>query len=486
MFNKGLNFNSIFQKDFLNLLLLLIVTTVIIYSAPVMVIRLFFLLLLFQFYRSDKGYFWLVFLFILIETPGGLFTGFEGIEVKRIPMYPITSGISLGFYDLFMILALIKIYIKRIRSPIFLKAPMNMLLAYFVFLYIYSILLGMSSGSHIYAFRIFLTFSMFIVIPSLLGNQEQLGKFIGLILPCVLMFFATQVYQIASGGKELLGFLVPEKISPTYLETGEMIRPETGANLVFYTNFISLLILSFSIKTGKKFYLLFIATISFLSIIFTGTRGWFLAFIFFLLGFIFVNSNNPVKSFGYIIVTILIFLMFYFSAPLLKHQVDAAIQRLTTVELILQGDPTAGGTNLRLTERNDNVMNKFRENPIFGFGFSDEFNKFNDGHVGNQNLLLNVGIVGFSLFFIVIFLYIRKIVLARSTLKQNNGYRKGINIFIVGILALYIIHSSSVQIFGYNVCFSQINKMFLLALFLTTTDVILKEAFKENQLKSIN
>ena len=90
------------------------------------------------------------------------------------------------------------------------------------------------------------------------------------------------------------------------------------------------------------------------------------------------------KNTSIILVIILIFMQF----NIINSQVHKSMERLSTIELIFKGDPTAGGTNARLTERHYPVMNKFYEKPIIGWGFSAVGYDSYDVHVEIKSLLM--------------------------------------------------------------------------------------------------
>ena len=77
------------------------------------------------------------------------------------------------------------------------------------------------------------------------------------------------------------------------------------------------------------------------------------------------------------------------------------------MEAIAGGDLSAEGTLQRLDYRSQRVMGAWRENPVFGWGLSDNGYEYGDGHVGNQCLLAISGIVGFLLLngFLIYFAY---------------------------------------------------------------------------------
>ena len=85
--------------------------------------------------------------------------------------------------------------------------------------------------------------------------------------------------------------------------------------------------------------------------------------------------------------------------PKIGSQISLASKRLSTLEELASGDPTAGGTTTRLTVRGPRVMEGFKNSTIIlGAGFSNFYYSYSDGHVGFQNILLNSGVLGFIIF----------------------------------------------------------------------------------------
>jgi hypothetical protein len=119
------------------------------------------------------------------------------------------------------------------------------------------------------------------------------------------------------------------------------------------------------------------------------------------------------------------------------------------VESLAEGDLTADGTLSRLTERGPKVMRRWRESPLTGLGFSDRFIISQDGHVGNQNILLHSGIIGACLMawffaYFCIRLYNRTILLPR-----DHPARKALLVFVIFLVGWFLLHSTSEQFFSY-------------------------------------
>jgi uncharacterized membrane protein len=94
-------------------------------------------------------------------------------------------------------------------------------------------------------------------------------------------------------------------------------------------------------------------------------------------------------------------------------------------------------------------MERFYERPYLGWGFTSTAFSVYDQHVGNQNLLMTGGVIGYFVFILAILKIILIIQSYKKKYMQTNKDAKNLHLFTVGILALYIIHSSSTDLFSY-------------------------------------
>jgi O-antigen ligase len=130
--------------------------------------------------------------------------------------------------------------------------------------------------------------------------------------------------------------------------------------------------------------------------------------------------------------------------PYIQSQVSRSYERFMTMETVTEGDLTAGGTATRATDQSQRVLSKWKESPIFGWGFSEEYRNYINEHVGNQNILLHSGILGLLLMFtFFLFFHFR-------LLKIGRIYsRRECIIFLIFFIGWFIIHSTSGQHFAY-------------------------------------
>jgi hypothetical protein len=174
---------NIIKKEIIQFYLLFLLTVFFVYFTPPIVNRLYFLLILLLFWNSEKNYFWFAFVFIVISQPGLLFHGSSAAHIHRIPFYNIAPEISLGFFDLFFILAFIKALFKGKRTKLILRKPLLLLLFYLIFLFILSFFYGMNFELISSSLRKFVVFTLFLSFPFLVYKKDNLYKFIHIIFP---------------------------------------------------------------------------------------------------------------------------------------------------------------------------------------------------------------------------------------------------------------------------------------------------------------
>jgi hypothetical protein len=181
----------------------------------------------------------------------------------------------------------------------------------------------------------------------------------------------------------------------------------------------------------------------------SATRGWIIAFS--VITVLAIITTGTLRSLRSILILILFIpaVLWVLSNPVISRQLGFTRERLEKLESISEGDLTAQGTLQRLDYRSQRVMGGWKENPIFGWGFSDMGYKYGDGHVGNQSLLAVTGLVGYILLngFLVFFVWRIISVYFRSVHRVKD--RNSLLIFPVFLLGWFIIHSTSGQQFNF-------------------------------------
>jgi hypothetical protein len=255
-----------------------------------------------------------------------------------------------------------------------------------------------------------------------------------------------------------------------------------GVHIVLISYIAALYFLVDKSNFFKKNYLFLIVFVSWLMTVLSATRGWIISFSFMFLMFIIIFHKNITHIAAKAIIPILVTIILILSFSNVSVQFTNSWKRLETITLLVQGDKSAGNTLGRITERSPRVMSKFDESPIIGFGFSDEYYSYADGHVGNQTMLLNGGILGYCLF-VIFWLYFNISLFTKNRIiSYKNSYKNTLLIFIIGFTGIFIIHSSSAMIFGYLI---NVPTAFTLALFFVFADFVYKQAsFEDSLIKS--
>ena len=459
-------------RDFAELSLLLVYSFIVVYYVGGALADVLFLPLLILAYHSPKKYLWLVWFLIINDAPGRLFSA-SGVNDLRIPLYTIVSGISVSFQDLFFATFLLRFLTKPSKIILFYFKELQVFALGFIFYTILGFLIGMGSNSLVYTLQAALSWGWIFLVPIYLRNSEQVKRVSLLLFPFVFIALAFQIQSYLTGyhfdsilrniqGRKL--FIVDETIegaSRSYAAV-YLIFLSLCQALFYYT--------SSSFKIPKTYLSLVIFTCT-LTIFLTATRGWIIAFTILLVGTTFFIKNlfTPSSFARLTIVGVITVIILQIQFPLLTLQLGKSLERLSTLVLLAEGDINAGGTLERLDVRSVSVIDKFSESPILGFGFSNTFYRFNDAHVGHQNILLNVGVVGYLVITIIFFriLYLSWLI----GQKRNIAYL----VYSLALLSIFFIHTTSTQFWGYYVGFDFLEKTLTLGFIFAFINIGYKE-----------
>ncbi len=443
---------NIFTNDVVQLYMLFTLSVFIIYKTPPFVGLLFQIILLIAFYRSQKNYFWLAFLFIIANSPGSIFSFSDPLH----SFYLFNSSIfgNLYFWIPFLFLALYKARKIDTNYPYyFLNTILFIIGFYFLFLLAVN---GIYKWSAIV--RLTLPWFFLFLLPKLLVSYEDYAKFFNLLFSLVPFVLITQLYKLttASDFSVLLGGVGNPAVNAKHdvFESGTALRPIAG----IYIPFLSLLGTTFflTIKKNKYFsnnYLLVITLLSVLSIFLTATRSWLISAVLIVIFYSFINFNSPIRtSIRYALLAFIVIVLVS-TIPEFNRQSELALKRYETINYLLEGDITAGGTLKRIDVRGPKVMAHFYERPFLGWGFGKEGASYSDVHVGHQNLLMHGGIVGYLLFVFLWILFIQKMMKSKELLGRENPNFKIPLILISFFIGIHIINIS-VQWFGFLTSFS--------------------------------
>ncbi len=390
----------------------LALSIILVYFVPASLNRILFLGFFPIIWKTKRDYFWLAFFLLLNVYPGGLFSGGERNDLHRLPLYSIKAGVAFTFTEIYFLLLLVKLKLKRDfnkrKPPIIFFRELEMLGVYFILLLLVSIVLGMSFSSYRNVWKIIINMSLLVSIFYVIHSEETLFYFFRLVFPFAIFALLLQFYSLVNG-YQLIHLFKPEYYK-TLLGAASVARPIEMPLVLFVCFSGSLYLIAQKEKRLNRYYLLIINIICFTSIFLTATRTWFLAFSVGYLVYFVVMRNSFTKQMLMAISGIAIVILILVFSPVLNKQFNSAQSRLATIEKFLSGDMTAGGTLQRFDIRAPRVMKGFWNSSILmGAGFSDLYFEYEDGHVGYQNLLLNIGYVGVLFFLIVILSIFQKV-----------------------------------------------------------------------------
>jgi len=452
--NSKVKAYPIWSRDNSKLLLAFILTVIAVYifpklGIPQILIKLSFIFLLLIIFYSKDDVFWLSWVFVISDAPGRLFTLTSGSTIYRLPMYTLMSGVSTGFTELFLIMYIIKFLSKKTKLSLFNKYA-KLIIIYGIFTIAYSFILGISQSALISSIRTILPWFWFLIIPEFISDPKRVEHLFQLLAPFAFIIFILSLQSQITGeylhnilsGESAYGFLGEAEL--------ELVRVNQADYLLFVLVFFALFYLSLERKIFNNTYLNLIIIIGFITILLSATRGWIIALLILLSSVFFMKGYNLMKQFirMLVMIGILIYIVQIFY-PSFLFQISKSFERLDTLEALTEGDLTAGGTLARLTERGPRVMKEFKQSPIIGWGFSDHYFAYGDMHVGNQTILLQGGIVGYT-FWMVIFLLIFYNIFIYGRLYYDKLYNgSGIYVILFALIATFAIHSSSTHMWGF-------------------------------------
>jgi hypothetical protein len=388
-------------ESFLQLIFLITLTTIVVYYVPVEINRILFLFLLIPMWRSKNDYFWFAYILILLEIPGGLFSGSGLNDPTRLPIYTFAPKISTSFIEISILLFLVKALngnFSKIYKSFVYKKYYKYLALLFIVLLITSLLMGVSTRYFITIFRGIIVLSFFVSVIHIFKKEDDIVSFFRLIFPFSFIALFLQFYSMIYH-QQLVTLFNPEISVTQGILTGEEIRPLELPEILLLCFTGSFIYFRTPGRIFSDRYLLLINIVCYLSILLTATRSWFLGLSVVYI-FYFILNYKQLHKIGIKFVAPVVLIMIVISfIPQFGDQIRTASKRLGTITELASGDQTAGGTLVRLTDRSPRVIEGFKQSTIIlGAGFSDLYFDYADGHVGFENILLNSGIIGMLLF----------------------------------------------------------------------------------------
>jgi hypothetical protein len=440
---KKLNKN-IFPADFGQLLLLVFASIIFNYFAPVLLKDFWYFFVLWLYFRSKDEPFWLVF-FLILNDGFASFFGYKGANIDSITFLP---QFEVG--HLYVIIAFSKILKRKLYFPVFYSKLIFIMSLYIVFLFVYGLMQGIPNDYNIYfrSIRVVFPFLLLYIIPKLFITSYEYERLFSCIFLVSILAFFSQLFSIIAGESPISFMGIQEghvtAVSETTIYRGFY---NTSATLIAF--FGSMYYLAGKANAFPRSYLQIVLISSIGTAFLSATRGWIvglgLSFVFY---FIIVNKGSLKRIIKFAIPLIFLVLLGLLQ-PKINQQLRNALTRLKTMEAVLEGDLSAGGTASRATVQGPAVLKVWRESPFIGYGFSDTFYKNQNIHVGNENVLLHSGIIGVLFLIIFIVFFHLRLILLSGKLNGSEPFGRSLLVFPVFFLALFIIHSTSGQFLGY-------------------------------------
>lgn len=465
------------DKENTIIILLLLFSIITVYYLPhIISIVVFFIIFGFLSFKSKRDYFWIAFFFLLLDPPGNLFRSVEKLSHDQLPFIQVSSVQAIFFVEVIPFIFLIKALLKKGKSPFIFKNDFKILLGYLIIVLIYTLInFEMYYGKYYQLFIVVGYWSLLFSLPKLIKHEDiiRLDK---LLFPFV--FFAV-ILQVAGyfTGTQLINLFNPQ-LSKNIISTSggfEVYRISSNIVIVLYCLIKASFYYFSKQKVFSSFYLIMIIITAITSIFLTATRGWIIGMFIFLavVFFMFSGSQRKFKRLVSIILTLIgLFLTTSLISPSIRTQIYSSWERLTTISLLLEGDQSAGGTLSRLTDRRVPMEEVFRQKPIFGWGFSETFFEFDDHHVGMLIILLNVGIVGLTIFILFFIRWLYKIWQQSKNRIINSLYGNSLIVFAAGLLFVFTIHNSSRTMWGFYLPYES-DRLLIVLLFVSLNAAVL-------------
>ena len=451
-------FKNQIYRDFRLIIFLLFLSYVAVYIAPDLVRALIFMVIIYFFIKSKNNAPWIIFFFLILSSPAMLFYR------KDSWFLVLTSTVGIPFSFIISLAFLFKgfIYRKNFRSRFSIEK--NIYIFYLLFLFFVGLIYGGLEPNNIFSLFIVLpNIILVLFLPVIIDLKKDYQRIKKLLFIFTIVLFIIQFFEVVLG-RSIFG-VGHMKFND------ELQRNITASYFVFFSLIIALSDLIS--RSSKKKTLAYVSVFSSILIfINAGTRGWLIA-IFFMLISILVLGNKPKVVFKSVVLIGLLGSLLFFTRPNYLRNIEESIDRFSTVMLVLEGDKTAGGTLSRLTDRGPVVINEFKKSPLFGFGFSDRTFEYYDGHVANQSILLQSGLIGFTLLYLIIGKVLWYFFKGYLYLKKDNIYKFKVLSMIIGFMGIMVIHFTSQQMYGYN---DRAEKYMLIAFWFLFTFYYLDEA----------
>lgn len=451
---------------------------------PQIVIQAAFLGIILYVYQGRDNLFWLVWYFALINAPGGLFESTTtGSVMYGLPVYRLGSGVAIGFGDLILVAFILKAIRIRRPNPFIYKRQVWLIMAMGLLYLMISFAQGISAQNVIVTVRALSSWAWLLLLPVFMSQPEDLVRLYRLLLPIVIISFAAVMHTYITG--DYIGFILAgrQNLREVVASDESLARVNTAIGPLFISLALSLYFMSKKRVQLNQNTMVAVTVIVTSLVFLSGTRGWTIGLLVLFISFFFISGLGFFKQLARVLVILgILFAVTVNVFPGITSQASLAFARLLTVESLVEGDVTAGGTLSRIDIRTPIVMGVWRESPLIGWAFSNTYYSYLDYHIGHPNNLLNLGILGF-IPFNLIYLYVIIVALRRG--RSRRFLSRGQNshlVLVFSLIALYVVHSTSVGLWRLG---SNHATALMFALVMSTIHIELTARDRDNMLPEI-
>ncbi len=406
----------------------------------------FYVGLLIAYFRSKDEPFWLAFFLTLSSGFMGFFGPYEAMlsVLPGLPPVEVTQ-----FY---IILTVIKAFRKKSPYRPFYMGFLLVLLVYIIFLIAQGFAVGFPPGLNrkFALIKVMMPLSLLYSIPILFDRFDQYRQAFKFLFIIALSAFVSQLFSISMGGITPSQFIGATEHDALFMDVSEGLtyRGFFSPPVVIITMLGAMVLIARQSERSNIFpYAVLIA--NFGSAFLSATRGYVVSFSVMLLLFsLFILKLSPKRILGISLGVVVAFFLVTM-IPTVQTQVQNAVDRLTTLEALVEGDVTAGGTLSRISKRGPRVMKVWSESKLTGFGFSEIYREHSDMHVANQTILLHGGIVGLVLLYSFFLYFCYKLWEKSNHYEVSAPIRDALRACVIFFLGWFLIHSSSGQQFGF-------------------------------------
>jgi hypothetical protein len=300
--------------------------------------------------------------------------------------------------------------------------------------------------------KVVLPLFLLYALPGLMTRERDYRELFSYLFAVALFILGAQVFTISTGQSPANYFAAVEEGIGFTMEVNEdaTYRGFYNPGITLLAIFGSMFYMAFREKQFAFNYLVAVLLAVLLAIFLSATRGWILSFSLATVLFLFFVLKVSPKRLGLLLMVGMSFFLASLFLPTVRVQVNNSIDRLMTIQKLAGGDTSAGGTLKRLEERGPRVMRQWDKSRLTGWGFSDHYFAYRDYHVGNQNLLLHAGVVGMALLYLFLGYLTLGMALRNGQLSRYHPYKGAMLVFPIFLFGWFLLHSTSIQQFGYE------------------------------------